>query len=481
MARKKKSDSRLRLLDYSTPKARDYVVVELRHESRVTYSTRCFEGPNAVRTQLDELNMALEKAPVRSFGSQFGVSRTLVRKRVTAAPPSLAVPVSSDFASSGFVQIVPKDPEDCRLLARRLNRIESVWDAYPAPRPEPAAAASGASTASRNFEPAQGYLHSPPNGIGAMEVWSLPGALGQKIRICDIEGDWKLNHEDLPSGINLIGGTRIGSLSWRNHGTAVLGEMISQPGIRGTTGISYKAKAFVHSAVIGGVFNAAQAIRNASRRLRAGDVILIELHAPHPTTNQYVAMQFWPDVFSAIRTATAKGISVVEAAGNGGQNFQKAVYRGSLLQKDSGAIVVGAGVPPTNYFDEFGPDWGFPKHSRIGAPRSRIWFSNYGKIVNVQAWGWHVTTLGYGDAQGGTERRWYTHRFSGTSSASPIVTGAVACLQGRSKAKNGDPMTPAQVRRLLIRTGTSQAPSRGRPVSQKIGPQPNLVKAIRRV
>ena len=71
-------------------------------------------------------------------------------------------------------------------------------------------------------------------------------------------------------------------------------------------------------------------------------------------------------------------------------------------------------------------------------PRSRIWFSNYGKIVNVQAWGWHVTTLGYGDAQGGaSENTWYTLRFSGTSSASPIVTGSVACLQGRAKSKNG--------------------------------------------
>lgn len=478
---KKKSDSGITLPDYSTPKARDYVVVELKHDSRVTYSKRCFEGPNEVQTQLEELNTVLEKAPVRHFGSQFDVSRALARTRATEAPRSLATAVSSDFASSGFVQIVLKDPEDGKLLVRRLNRIDSVWGAYLAPQPEPAAAASGASTASRNFEPSQLYLHSPPDGIGAMEVWPQRGALGQRIRICDIEGDWRLNHEDLPRGINLIGGTRIGTLGWRNHGTAVLGEMISQPGIRGTTGISYKARASVHSALIGGVFNAAQAIRNASRRLRAGDVILIELHARHPRTNQYVAMQFWSDVFSAIRTATAKGITVVEAAGNGGQNFQRAVYRGSLLQRDSGAIVVGAGVPPTNYFDEFGPDWGFPKHSRIGAPRSRIWFSNYGRIVNVQAYGWHVTTLGYGDAQGGTERRWYTHRFSGTSSASPIVTGAVACLQGRAKAKNGRPMTPAQVRTLLIRTGTRQVPSRGAPVSQKIGPQPNLIRAMRRV
>ena len=50
---------------------------------------------------------------------------------------------------------------------------------------------------------------------------------------------------------------------WRNHGTAVLGEMISIPYVRGTVGISHGAKAVVHSAIINGVFNTAGAITNA--------------------------------------------------------------------------------------------------------------------------------------------------------------------------------------------------------------------------
>jgi hypothetical protein len=106
----------------------------------------------------------------------------------------------------------------------------------------------------------------------------------------------------------------------------------------------------------------------------------------------------------------------------------------------------------------------------------------YGKIVNVQGWGWHVTTLGYGDAQGGaSENVWYTLRFSGTSSASPIVTGAVACLQGRAKAKNGAPMTPSKVRKILVNTGTPQRPGPGVPLSQHIGPLPSLPRAMKRV
>jgi subtilisin family serine protease len=99
----------------------------------------------------------------------------------------------------------------------------------------------------------------------------------------------------------------------------------------------------------------------------------------------------------------------------------------------------------------------------------------------VQAWGWHVTTLGYGDAQGGrSQSRWYTLRFSGTSSASPIVTGVVACIQGRAKVvRAGRPLTPKQVRNLLIRTGTPQEAGPGVPLSEHIGPQPDLPKAVK--
>ena len=233
--------------------------------------------------------------------------------------------------------------------------------------------------------------------------------------------------------------------------------------------------AVVHSAVVNGVFNAAAAIVNATSSLQAGDVILIELQATGPN-NKYVAMQYWSDIFSAIVAATAKGITVVEAAGNGDENFELAVFNGTGLKKDSGAIVVGAGVPPTSHFDNDNA------YASIGVPRSRIWFSNYGKIVNVQAWGWHVATLGYGDAQGGaSQNRWYTHRFSGTSSASPIVTGAVACLQGRAKAKNGAPLAPSQVRKILMATGTPQVAGPGVPLTQRIGPLPNLPKALKQV
>ena len=43
---------------------------------------------------------------------------------------------------------------------------------------------------------------------------------------------------------------------------------------------------------------------------------------------------------------------------------------------------------------------------------------NFGERVDLSGWGLYVTTLAYGDLQGGDETEWYTQQFSGTSSAS---------------------------------------------------------------
>lgn len=461
----------------------DYVVAELKYEIPVAYSASRFAGPAAARPHANRLNSVIARYAISALRSLFGLKSNLVRKRVEVASALPALPFATKFADkgmdanfihSGFVQIIPQKGQDAIKIAKELSREDSVWQAYVAPRPVPALPV-GSAKGDRNFEPAQGYLYSPPDGVGAEDVWNLAGGKGERITVCDIEGNWNRKHKDLPKKIKLLGGTLINDLGWRNHGTAVLGEMISQPNAFGTVGICHKANAVVQSAIINGVFNTAGAITNAASKLKAGDVILIELQATGPN-GKYVAMQYWSDVFSAIVAATKKGITVVEAAGNGDENFDLPIFNNTGLQKDSGAILVGAGIPPANHFD-FGGGY-----KLIGVPRSRIWFSNYGKIVSVQGWGWHVSTLGYGDAQGGTsENTWYTLRFSGTSSASPIVTGCAASLQGRAKAKNGKPLSPEMVRKIMIKTGTPQVAGPGVPVTQNIGPLPNLVKAMKLV
>ena len=70
------------------------------------------------------------------------------------------------------------------------------------------------------------------------------------------------------------------------------------------------------------------------------------------------------------------------------------------------------------------------------------YFSNYGRRVDCQA-GVEVATAGYGSLQatGANREGWYTDQFSGTSSASPIVVGALACVQGLLRSRNLAPLT----------------------------------------
>ena len=129
--------------------------------------------------------------------------------------------------------------------------------------------------------------------------------------------------------------------------------------------------------------------------------------------------------------------------------------------------MVGAGAPSPMYFDAGSCLQGVT----TAPPRSRLQFSNYGRRVDIQGWGCSVVTTGYGDFGSGQNME-YTTQFNGTSSATPIVAGAAACIQGVLKARGGQPFNSKQMREVLILTGTSQVGS------EHIGPLPDLRKAI---
>ena len=95
--------------------------------------------------------------------------------------------------------------------------------------------------------------------------------------------------------------------------------------------------------------------------------------------------------------------------------------------------------------------------------------------MNVQGWGTAVFTAGYGDfaTYGDDRHQAYTAGFGGTSSASPIVTGAAALLVEASRRYRADPIPPADLRDLLEATGTPGDPSNG-----AIGPLPDLEAAL---
>lgn len=336
-----------------------------------------------------------------------------------------------------------------------------------------------------DFTPRQGYLDAAPGGIDARFAWTQPGGRGAGVRVIDCEWGWRFTHEDLLQNQGgVVAGSATTSLAFVNHGTAVLGEISGDRNGIGITGIAPDA---VISASAFSV-PSATAIRAAADRLRPGDIILLEIHRPGPNTPNppqgqrgFIAIEWWPDDFAAIRYAVEKGIVVVEAAGNGFENLDAAIYDTrpagfpaswrnpfNPANPSSGAVVVGAGAPPPG---THGSNW--------GPDRSRLDFSNFGRRVDAQGWGREVTSTGYGDLQGGANADlWYTDRFSGTSSASPIVVGALACVQGVLRARGRIALTPARARDLLRATGSPQQDAPGRPATQRIGNRPNLRQLI---
>lgn len=379
-------------------------------------------------------------------------------------------------------------------LAKRLRALGVVEAAYVKPAPElplplnqmlPRASEPPPQTP--DFTTQQGYLEAAPGGIDARFAWTQPGGDGANVQIVDIEGAWRFTHEDLLMNQGgVMGGTQLDDIDWRNHGTAVSGELGADRNGFGVTGICPQAN---ERAISFEPQGSARAIVQAANALRPGDIILIELQRGGPRATGAdqkgcIAVEWWPDDFDAIRYATSRGIIVVEAAGNGAEDLDDAAYDtpepgfpNNLTNpfhragRDSGAILVGAGAPPEN---THGRPW--------GPDRSRLDFSNFGSAVDAQGWGQEVTTCGYGDLQdGGSEDLWYTDQFSGTSSASPIVAGAIACLQGVVRARGLNPLGPGEVRQLLRMTGSRQQDAPGRPATERIGNRPDLRQLIGRM
>ncbi|WP_306319275.1 MULTISPECIES: S8 family peptidase [unclassified Streptomyces] len=398
--------------------------------------------------------------------------------------------------------------ERAQELRARIAALPEIDTAYVKPGAVPAARASSSASSPEDFEEArrlkektaatpdytgrQGYLGPAPAGIDAQWAWRRLGGSGEGVTVIDVEGAWQLGHEDLSAKLaGIVVGTPISDVAWRNHGTAVLGVIGGDRNERGVTGIA--PEAVTAAASFQGVGTAA-AIHAAAERLGAGDVILIELHRPGPRFDfeprddqrGYIALEWWPDDFAAIKYATAKGVVVVGAAGNGAESLDDAVYERrpdsfpawwhnpfNPSNRSSDAVLVGAGAPPPGtHGRDHGPD------------RSRLAFSNYGARVDAQGWGREVTTTGGfwdrpGDLQGGAEEiAWYTDTFSGTSSASPVVVGALTALQGMLKAGGQRPMTSRRAREVLRVTGTPQQDAPGRPASQRIGNRPDIKGAV---
>lgn len=419
----------------------------------------------------------------------FGTSEEQIQ-----AEAKLLAPSAANVPDLSVYYHVEAPDEKLEYLAAEFRKHSAVNAAYVKPPAEPAATGplqierlndmlpreEEPPAVSPDFTANQGYLNVAPEGIDAYYAWTLPGGGGAGVHIIDCEWAWNMGHEDLVANEGpVVVGTGADD---DNHGTAVQGEIGGNRNGFGVTGICPDAlRSFAAFSL-----PTATVIHTAAKLLNPGDILLLEIHragskATGVGQQGYIAIEWWPDDFDAIQYATSRGVVVVEAAGNGAQDLDDPIYNTpaagfptnwknpfNRANRDSGAVLVGAGAPPLG---THGSNW--------GPDRSRLDFSNYGASIDAQGWGREVTSSGYGDLQGGVNRNaWYTNTFSGTSSASPIVVGAIACIQGVLRNQGRIPLSPARTRDLLRTTGSPQQASPTSPLTQRIGNRPNLRQLI---
>ena len=183
------------------------------------------------------------------------------------------------------------------------------------------------------------------------------------------------------------------------------------------------------------------AIIAALPHLAFGSVLLIEAQVTVDGANLLGPIEALDADFDALRLATALGVIVVEAGGNGTNNgstpplamdtfvdpMGRQIFNPASADfRDSGAIIVTAATST--------------------APHTRMVWAPHGRRIDCYAWGENINTC---DSTSGGSTTLYQTDFGGTSGASPIISGAVLAIQGMAEAHFGFRFSPAQMRDII--------------------------------
>ncbi len=311
----------------------------------------------------------------------------------------------------------------------------------------------------------QPFRAAAPRGVGADLVAEQPGAAGTGGLIADIEHGWdlsgsRLQHPDLPNFTMMLGGEPSAPL-YADHGTRVLGILAalrSWPKMD-VEGLVPSATPLV---LLGNLKRRnGHDIQTTDTQLGAalsvlseGDVVLVEAQTLSVTTGKLVPAEARATVFAGIQACIAAGITVVAAAGNGGQLLASRADPGSVLVAGGKCTEAEATVK-----------W------------SRIDLTNYGPRINCFAEGQNVPTTAIDLLETGPDRYKVTTGFSGTSAAAAIIAGVAASVQGMARSLRGGPLTPEALRKLLSDPANGTSSDDSTPAGpQQIGVMPDLVK-----
>ncbi len=438
-----------------TVKVRDELHGRADTEGRVSVVANDFADVSGMSRLAVERDLRFRRVQTASDEELDDLSERAAR-RTGVAQPDLA----------GHVEIIASasSREALIALARELHALPEIeyaeLESLDKPPPPPAvdiAPVTPLLVGSQTYRGAS-------TGVNVDHVWNTFGIRGDaSLKVTDCEYEYNPTHEDLntlvqmqPNVVSMY--TAFG----HDHGTAVLGVIASGWNAYGTTGSVPECVTRFYpefSTLTTGSQSRTACVTAAIAASAAGDIVMLEMQTDGPATgsSDYVPAEYTLSLWNAVKTGTDAGVIVTAAAGNGNQNLSNAgLFSAYNARGDSGAIIVGAG----------------------SSARVKSSFSTYGARVNVQGWGGGVFTTGYGShaTYGSDVNQRYASGFSGTSSATPVVTSAVALLQSVAIKILGRRLSPVEVRTILVTTGRAQTGSNA--ATAPIGPLPELQAAV---
>lgn len=291
-----------------------------------------------------------------------------------------------------------------------------------------------------DFTSLQTYLNAPL-GMNIREAWAK-NVNGSKAVVRHLDFGVYRNHEDLKNSNMTVVNSRPETENC-DHGTASTGCIIATNNEFGVTGIAHQCQYYFYD--IGD-------LDLITQDAQAGDIVSLDVQfyidgKLLPVT----AVRSW---WERIQIMVKKGATVILAAGNGGLDLSES---GIMTDYgDNGSMLVGA-----------------CNHNS----GTRAYFSNYNQKTSLlNSWGdWSVVTTGYGSLQrlSGNERN-YSKDYAGTSSATPLCSGALALIQ--DYAKQNQMILSAWGMREIIRKSTY---TEG--VNNGIGYRPNVGALLKEI
>jgi hypothetical protein len=307
----------------------------------------------------------------------------------------------------------------------------------------------------------QKYLQRAPLGVNAAWAWRVPGGSGAGQTVLDLECGWVLDHIDLlttasdPRAEHIYGENMASGAA---HGTAVLGILCANDNATLTVGIAPHTPRIYLLSHSGDSGTIPEAIVFGLLKLAPGDltllppgiVLLIETEL-RDSANRRWPVEHTEAIRETLFYTNYWGVTVILAAGNGGQDLDtyvnsnnEEIYKvGGHGFLNTGTLYVGAAV----YAPKLDPDNPWTRHGD----------SNYGSRINCFAMGEDVYTL---YSTGGNRDKDWTGQFRQTSAAAAIVAGAALCCQGMAQDNTafGRALKPAELRDLFSTTKLSTIP-----------------------